>query len=85
MDSIEEMRNETKEYPFSRFISDVGGSLGLFMGISAATMVGIFELFIISVGKMFCKQKKSKAKDKNGGYFLFSYDYGNDKDFKYQF
>ena len=47
MDSIEEMRNETKEYPFSRFISDVGGSLGLFMGISAATVVGIFELIIV--------------------------------------
>ena len=52
MDSIEEMRNETKEYPFSRFISDVGGSLGLFMGISAATVVGIFELIFVSIWRV---------------------------------
>ena len=52
MDSIEEMRNETKEYPFSRFISDVGGSLGLFMGISAATVVGIFELIVVSIWRV---------------------------------
>jgi hypothetical protein len=53
MDSIEELRNETSEYPFSRFISDVGGSLGLFMGVSAATMVGAIELLFIFLFEVF--------------------------------
>ena len=34
MDSVETQHNETKEYPFARFISDVGGSLGLFMAMN---------------------------------------------------
>ena len=45
MDSIELTRYEVAEYPFSRFISDVGGSFGLFLGISAATLVGLIEMF----------------------------------------
>ena len=44
MDSIELFRYEVAEYPFSRFVSDVGGSFGLFLGISAATLVGLIEM-----------------------------------------
>ena len=46
MDSIELTRYEVAEYPFSRFISDVGGSFGLFLGISAATIVGLIEMML---------------------------------------
>ena len=46
MDSIELTRYEVAEYPFSRFISDVGGSFGLFLGISAATLVGLIEMML---------------------------------------
>ena len=38
MDSVETQHNETKEYPFARFISDVGGSLGLFMGMNLSIL-----------------------------------------------
>ena len=46
MDRIELTRYEVAEYPFSRFVSDVGGSFGLFLGISAATLVGFAEMIV---------------------------------------
>ena len=49
MDSIELTRYEVAEYPFSRFISDVGGSFGLFLGISAVTIVGLIEMMLNSI------------------------------------
>jgi len=43
MDTIGRLRIETAEYPFERFLSDIGGSFGIFLGISVATIVGFFE------------------------------------------
>ena len=66
METIEGLRIEIPEYPLERFVSDIGGrffyhayyglhildfSFGLFLGISAATIVGFCEFCCASLLK----------------------------------
>ena len=38
-----------EEYPISRFLFDVGGSFGLFLGLSIASLVGLTERLIRTI------------------------------------
>ena len=47
MDSLKKTYIESADYPFSRFMSDVGGSLAFFMGFSAPTIIIFLEKILI--------------------------------------
>ena len=47
LDNLQKSIHHVPEYPLSRFLSDVGGSFGLFLGISIASIVGYIEKMIL--------------------------------------
>ena len=47
VDNLQKSIHHVPEYPLSRFLSDVGGSFGLFLGISIASIVGYIEKMIL--------------------------------------
>ena len=59
IEPIQTIIHEKPEYPLSRFLSDVGGSFGLFLGISIASIVSYLEKvlkFFISISKSTVKR-----------------------------
>ena len=51
VDNVQRSIQTVPEYPLSRFLSDVGGSFGLFLGISIASIVGYTEKFVRGLRK----------------------------------
>jgi hypothetical protein len=62
--NICKFNNNKKGYPPFRLLSDIGGTLGLFIGISLLSLIEIVEILIelLFISYKYYKQKKQEKK-----------------------